>query len=168
MICCIVNLYDFYVKIYYMIRNAKRKIKKVFRELLLYHHSSLEYRAKVLTLVVAVNRQISPCEERLLYETACATYDNDEERSEILVEAVKEYFEKIITNNGLDFEHLVFQVERETKAVHRFADKIDIAVLEKFQACIDDEEDKIYQQRVIAYLAALKERYGSSQVNHKE
>lgn len=134
-------------------------MKKVFRELLLYHNSSLEYRAKILTLVVAVNGEISECEEKLLYQTACDIYNNDEERSEILVEAVKEYFDKIRSDNGLDFEDLIFQVEKDTKAVRRFVSKIDIVALEKFQECLDIEEDKIYQQRVITYLAELKERY---------
>ena len=131
-------------------------MKKVFRELLLYHNSSLEYRAKILTLVIAINGEISECEEKLLYQTACNIYNNDEERSEILVEAVKEYFEKIKTNNGLNFEDLIFQVEKDTKAVRRFVSKIDIVALEKFQECIDTEEDRVYQQRVIAYLAELK------------
>jgi len=140
-------------------KKIRRKIKKVFRELLLYHNSSLEYRAKILTLVLAVNGEISECEEKLLYQTACDIYNNDEERSEILVEAVKEYFEKIISDNGLDFEDLIFQVEKDTKAVRRFVSKIDILALEKFQKCIEEEEDRIYQQRVIAYLAELKERY---------
>jgi hypothetical protein len=140
-------------------KKIRRKVKKVFRELLLYHNSSLEYRAKILTLVVAANGQISKCEEELLYETACLIYDNDEERSEILVEAVKEYFEKIKNNNGLDFEHLVFQVDKETKNMKRFVKKIDIDALLKFQKCISDEEDKIYQLRVISYLQELKERY---------
>jgi len=144
-----------------MIKKLRRKIKKVFRELLLYHNSSLEYRAKLLTLVVAVNHEISECEEELLYKTACEIYDNDDERAEILVEAVKEYFDKIITNNGLDFEHLVFQVEKETKEVKRFAQKIDIEQLQKFQECIENEEDRIYQQRVISFLGNLKEQYGS-------
>ena len=142
-----------------MIKVIRKKIKKFFREFLLYHNSSLEYRAKVLTLVVAVNEKITPCEEELLYQTACKIYNNDEERSEILVEMVKEYFQKIITNNGLDFEHLVFDIEKETKAVKRFAKKIDIDLLMEFQKCIDDEEDNIYQLRVIDFLADLKERY---------
>ena len=142
-----------------MYKKIRRKIKKVFRELLLYHNSSLEYRAKILTLVLAVNGEISECEEKLLYQTACTIYNNDEERSEILVEAVKEYFDKIRSDNGLDFEDLIFQVEKETKAVRRFVSKIDIVALEKFQECLDIEEDRIYQQRVIAYLAELKERY---------
>lgn len=141
------------------LKKVRRKVKKVFRELLLYHNSSLEYRAKVLTLVVAANGDISSCEEELLYSTACIIYNNDEERSEILVETVKEYFEKIKTNNGLDFDHLVFQVEKETREVKRFAAKIDIERLLKFQECIDDEEDKIYQLRVIEYLKELKEKY---------
>lgn len=142
-----------------MYKRLRRKIKKVFRELLLYHNSSLEYRAKVLTLVVATNGEISECEEKLLYKTACEIYDHDEERSEILVETVLEYFSKIETNNGLNFEHLLFQVERETKEFKRFASKIDIEALSKFQECLDNEEDKIYQQRVLSFLADLKERY---------
>lgn len=144
-----------------MIKKVRRKIKKVFRELLLYHNSSLEYRAKVFTLVIASTGVMNKCEERLLEEIACDIYKKDEERSEILVEAVKEYHKKIITNNGLDFDHLVFQVEKETKAVRRFSKKIDIEALNRFQACISNEDDKIYQQRVIDYLKRLKEQYGS-------
>ena len=142
-----------------MIKFIRKKIKKFFREFLLYHNSSLEYRAKVLTLVVAVNQKITSCEEELLCQTACKIYNQDEERSEILVETVKEYFQKIVTNNGLDFEHLIFDVEKETKSVRRFAEKIDIDLLMEFQKCIDDEEDRIYQLRVIEFLADLKERY---------
>lgn len=143
-----------------MYKKLRRKITKFFREFLLYHNSSLEYRAKILTLVVAVNKEITECEEKLLYETACEIYDHDEERSEILLETVKEYFDKIITNNGLNFEHLVFQVERETRDNKRFAQKIDIPSLQKFHICIEDEEDRIYQERVVAFLASLKEEYG--------
>jgi len=119
----------------------------------------LEYRAKVLTLIVAINGEISKCEEKMLYETAYQIYDNDEERSEILVDTVKEYFDKIVTNNGLDFEHLLFQVEKETKDVKRFSAKIDIELLRKFQECLEDEDDRIYQQRVLDFLKDLKERY---------
>ena len=142
-----------------MYKKIRRKVKKFFREILLYHNSSLEYRAKILTLVVAVNGKITACEEELLYKTAREIYNNDEERSEILVDAVKEYFEKIKSDNGLEFEDLIFQVEKDTKAVKRFVSKIDIERLLKFQECIDEEEDKIYQQRVITYLEDLKKQY---------
>jgi len=142
-----------------MVKLLRKKVKKFFREFLLYHNNSLEYRAKIFTLVVAANEQITECEEALLMECACNIYRNDEERCEILVETVKEYFEKIITNNGLDFEHLVFQVEKETRDVKRFSKKIDIEMLMKFQACEMSEDEKLYQLRVIEFLADLKERY---------
>lgn len=142
-----------------MYKKIRRKVKKVFREFLVYHNSSLEYRAKVLTLVVAVNNEISECEEQLLDKIALEIYDNDEERADILVEAVREYFVKIVTNNGLNFEHLILEVEKETKEVERFSEKINIEKLMLFQECLDDEEDKIYQQRVISFLKDLKERY---------
>ena len=142
-----------------MVKKFRRKFKKFFREFLLYHNSSLEYRAKVFTLVVAANEKISECEDALLMELACDIYMNDEERCEILVETVKEYFEKIITNNGLDFEHLVFQVEKETRDVKRFSAKINVDALMRFQECEMNEEEKLYQLRVIEFLADLKKRY---------
>lgn len=144
------------VKIFKLV---KRKIKKVFREFLVYHNSSLEYRAKVITLVLAVNNEISECEEELLKKMALEIYDNDEDRADILVETVKEYFVKIVTNNGLDFEHLIYKVQKETKAVKRFSEKIEIDRLLQFQVCLEDEEDKIYQQRVIGFLKDLKEEH---------
>jgi len=142
-----------------MIKRVRRKIKKVFRELLLYHNSSLEYRAKVFTLVIASAGEMGSCEEKLLKDISCDIYDKDEERSEILIEAVEEYLNKIITNNGLDFDHLIFQVEKETKEVKRFSQKINIDELNRFQACVKNEDDKIYQKRVIDYLQRLKEQY---------
>lgn len=142
-----------------MVKFIRRKAKKFFREFLLYHNSSLEYRAKVFTLVVAANDQISSCEEELLMECACEIYANDEERCEILIDTIKEYFEKIITNNGLDFEHLIFQVEKETRDIKRFSEKINIDMLLRFQACAMSEEDRLYQTRVIEFLEDLKERY---------
>ena len=142
-----------------MVKTLRRKVKKIFREFLLYHNNSLEYRAKVLTLVIGANGEMSECKEELLLQAACNIYKNDEERCEILVETVQEYFRKIITNNGLDFEHLVFQVEKETRDVKRFAQKIDIDALMKFQVCEMNEDDKIYQLRVIDFLADLKKRY---------
>jgi isochorismate hydrolase len=142
-----------------MLKLIRRKAKKFFREFLLYHNSSLEYRAKVFTLVVAANNQISSCEEELLMECACEIYHNDEERCEILIDTIKEYFQKIITNNGLDFEHLIFLVEKETRDVKRFSEKIDINMLLRFQACAMSEDDRLYQARVIEFLEDLKERY---------
>ncbi|UFH60170.1 hypothetical protein [Sulfurovum mangrovi] len=143
-----------------MIKKLKRNFIKMFRELLVYHHSSLEYRAKILTLMVSSNERIDACEEQALKEIAHHIYLDDPDRAELLIDTVKEYHEKIVTNNGLDFEHLVQDVERESRAVNRYVEKIDLERLGKLHNCMKDEEDIIFQQRILEFLQMLKEEYG--------
>ncbi|MBD3792301.1 MAG: hypothetical protein IE918_09215 [Campylobacterales bacterium] len=143
-----------------MFKKLKRNFIKMFRELLVYHHSSLEYRAKVLTLMVSSNEMIDACEEQALKEIAHTIYFDDEERAELLIDTVKEYHDKIITENGLDFEHLVQEVEKESRAVSRYVEKINFELLEKLHRCMKEEEDIIFQQRILEFLQMLKEEYG--------
>jgi len=132
---------------------------KMFRELLVYHHSSLEYRAKILTLMVSANGEICECEKQKLKEIARSIYKDDEERADLLVDAVNEYHSKILTNNGLDFEHLVHEVEKETKEVPRYVKKIDMGLLMQLHECMDDADDILYQNRIIEFLQTLKDEY---------
>jgi len=141
-------------------KSLKRTVVKMFRELLVYHHSSLEYRAKILTLMVSANGEICECEKHILKQISHAIYSEDQDRAELLLDAVNEYHSKIITNNGLDFEHLIQQVEKETKEMKRFAQKIDIGLLMQLHECVENEEDKLFQQRIIEFLQGLKDEYG--------
>lgn len=143
-----------------MFKSLKRNIMKMFRELLVYHHSSLEYRAKILTLMIAANGEICECEKQKLKEIAHSIYGDDQDRAELLIDTVNEYHEKIITNNGLDFEHLIHQVDVETREVPRFSQKIDMGLLMHLHECMDSEEDILFQQRIIEYLQGLKDQYG--------
>lgn len=144
-----------------LFKQLKRNFRKMFRELLVYHHSSLEYRAKVLTLMVSSNDEISACEEKALQEIAYEVYENEPERAELLVDTVKEYHEKIITDNGLDFEHLVQQVERESRDVPRYVEKINFERLNILHQCMKEEDDIIFQQRILEFLQMLKDEYGT-------
>lgn len=143
-----------------MFKFLKRNIMKMFRELLVYHHSSLEYRAKILTLMVSANGEICECEKQKLKEIAHSIYSEDQERAELLIDMVNEYHTKIVTNNGLDFEHLVMLVKNETKEVPRFTSKIDMGLLMQLHECMDSEEDTLFQQRIIEFLQGLKDEYG--------
>jgi len=138
----------------------KRTVRKMFREFLVYHHSSLEYRAKLLTLMVSSSGEIDECEKQKLKEIAHSIYGDDIERAEVLIDTVNEYHNKIVTNNGLNFEHLIQLVERETKAVPRFVDKIDMDMLRELHACVDDEEDALFQERILEFLGSLINEYG--------
>ncbi len=144
-----------------MFKSLKRTVRKMFREFLVYHHSSLEYRAKILTLIVSANGEISECEKEKLKEIAHSIYGKDLDRVELLIDTVYEYHTKIMTNNGLDFEHLIQIVQKETKEVSRFVSKIDIALLRKLHECTDDEEDALFQERILEFLQNLIDEYGS-------
>jgi len=144
-----------------MFKSFKRGVVKMFREFLVYHNSSLEFRAKLLTLMVSSDGEISACEKQKLKEIAYKTYADDTERAELLIETVKEYHDKIITNNGLDFEHLIQIVAKEVREVKRFNEKIDIGLLMELHECIceEDEENILFQMRIIEFLQNLKEEY---------
>lgn len=146
-----------------MFKSIKRAVVKMFREFLVYHNSSLEFRAKLLTLIVSSNGEICECEKQKLKEIAYTIYHYDHERAELLIETVKEYHNKIVTNNGLDFEHLIQLVSREVREVKRFHEKIDIPLLMQLHECIEgDEDDMLFQMRVIEFLQNLKEEYGEA------
>jgi len=142
-----------------MFKTLKRAIVKMFREFLVYHNSSLEFRAKLLTLMVSSNGEMDECEKHTLKEIAHEIYSDDHERAELLIETVKEYHNKIITDNGLNFEHLIQLVNKEVHEVKRFCQKIDIEMLKRLHACVDeeDEEDRLFQERIIEFLEGLKE-----------
>lgn len=132
----------------------------MFREFLVHNYSSLEYRAKILTLIISSNGEICECEKQKLKEIVESIYGDDYERAELLLDTVHEYHTKIITHNGLDFEHLIQLVEKETKAVKRFAAKIDMKLLIQLHECMDSEEDILFQQRILEFLQGLKDEYG--------
>jgi len=150
-----------------MFKNFRRNIVKMFREFLVYHNSSLEFRAKVLTLMIASNDEINKCEESLLLEIAHQIYSKNPSRAEILIDTVYEFFEKIKTDNGLDLEHLIMQVERETRTVKRFSSKIDIPTLKRFSTCLKKENDIIFHQRVIEFLERLKKDYDGVEIKKR-
>jgi organic radical activating enzyme len=142
-----------------MFKLIKRNVMKMFREFLVYHHSSLEFRAKLLTLMISSNGEMCECEKQKLKEIAHVIYKDDDERAELLIDTVIEYHNKIITDNGLNFEHLIQQVNKEVKEVKRFCEKIDIDLLMQLHECLDDEseEEILFQKRIIEFLQALKD-----------
>ena len=144
-----------------MIKGLRRTVRKMFREFLVYHHSSLEYRAKLLTLMVSSNGEIDECEKQKLKEIAHSIYDDNIERAEVLIDTVNEYHNKIITNNGLNFQHLIELVEHETKTVPRFVKKIDMDMLRVLHECIDDEDEEniLFQKHILEFLQNLKDEY---------
>jgi len=142
-----------------MFEKLKKQIIKVFREFLIYHNNSLEFRAKIITLVMYVDNQNQDCANRVLQAVVKATYPNDINRANFLIDNVEEYIDKIRTNNGLDYQHLIMRIEKQIKHNPKLIDKIDIPILKLFKQCIEDEDNLLYHDRVIRFLENIKEEY---------
>ncbi len=141
-------------------RRAKSWFLSFFREIFVYHNSSLEFRAKLLAVVIGANKTINKCEMGELLEIAKEIYPEDEARVDVLVNATKEYVEKIVEKNGLDINELILSINQDLKETKRFHQKIDIKQLKRFLTCSKDDEETHYTQiRIIEFLEKSIEDY---------
>jgi hypothetical protein len=131
----------------------KTRFLSFFRDIFVYHTSSLEFRAKIIASVIAIKHGLNECEEEILQDIAKKTYKNDEARANLLIEVTKEYINKIIDKNELDINALIKNIDTTLKNSKRFAYKINIKELKRFLECSkDNEEINIIQQRIIEFL----------------
>ncbi len=142
----------------------KRKVKSwflsFFREVFVYHNSSLEFRAKLLAVVIGANKTINRCEMGQLLDIAKEIYPNDEARVDVLVNTTKEYVKKIVEKNGLDVNELIMSINQDLKETKRFYQKIEIEQLKRFLTCSKDDEETYYTQiRIIEFLEKSIEDY---------
>ncbi len=146
-------------------RRIKVWFLSFFREIFLYHHSSLEFRAKLLALMIGANKKIDTCEKRILQQIAKEIYPEDEARVDVLIRTTEEYVKMIIENNGLDINELILHIDKELREVERFYKKIEIDKLERFLECSEgDEEIQLIQRRILDFLENEIREYGDGKV----
>lgn len=133
-----------------------------FRELFLYHHSSLEFRAKLFAAVIAADLNASDCEFDLVEAAGMKIYD-DRDRCNSLVLTTREFVEKVLQNNGLDIDALIDDIIRDLKAVPRYAKKIDISQLAPLLECQNDPDVRTYQNRILELLERLRVEYSTQE-----
>lgn len=138
----------------------KHYFYNAFRELFIYHHSSLEFRAKVFALVIASDDNQENLECALEHVAAAGTliYKN-EDRANSLTLTTKEYCNKVHDVNGLNIDDLIEDIRKELRQIPRYINKIDIEHLRPMIECTQNEETTIYQQRILEFLESLKEEY---------
>ena len=135
----------------------RSKFLYTFREILLYHNESLEFRAKVFASIVSVDKKLDECELDILKDMAKKIYPDDEYRRDVLINTTKEYFKKVVEKNGLDVYELLMEIENVLKVHKRFYKKIDISQLKAIRDCKrEDSEVYILQTRVIEFLISRK------------
>ena len=143
-----------------MIKKLKIWFLTFFRDVFVYHNSSLEFRAKLFAAIIGANKKVDDCEEKILEKVAREIYPEDEARADVLVRTTKEYVMKIVQNNGLDLNELILAIDHELKEVRRFFDKVDIEKLQRFVVCTQkDEETSLIQQRILEFLTTELEDF---------
>jgi len=138
--------------------NLKHYFFRAFREILLYHHNSLEFRAKLFAALIAANEDYGECELKLVQEAGISIYE-EEDRANTLRLTVEEYLDKIAEDNGLAIDELIEDLMRDLKEYPRYADKITLEPYLHIMQCCNDSESRIYQERIISLYQRLKNEY---------
>lgn len=133
------------------LKSTKTFFLSFFRELFVYHHTSLEFRAKLFASMIASNQIDNNCEYDILKKIAKEIYKDDEYRVDVLVHTTKEYVNKIIQNDSLDIDHLILDIDKEMRKHKRFVDKINMNHLRSFYACNGDEDTILLQTRILEF-----------------
>jgi hypothetical protein len=128
-----------------------------FRELFVHHHGSLEFRAKLFALMVAVNTAVKEEAYTLIKDIGLEIYKNDEDRANLLVMSTKELVKKVQDDNGLYIDTLVANIQTELRLVPRYAKKIDIPSLSRLLELTTDQDTLLYQKNILEFLQKLKE-----------
>lgn len=138
--------------------NLKHYLFRAFRELLLYHHNSLEFRAKLYAALIAANEEYTECELNIVQAAGMSIY-SDEDRANALRLTVEEYLDKIVEDNGLAIDELIEDILLDLKDYPRYADKITIEEYDRIMECCHNEDNRVYQERIVALYQRLKDDY---------
>jgi len=138
--------------------NLKHYLFRAFRELLLYHHNSLEFRAKLYAALIAANSDYGDCELDIVQAAGMTIY-SDVDRANTLKLTVEEYLDKIAQDNGLAIDELIEDILQDLRDYPRYADKITPEEYEKIMGCCHDEDSRIYQERIVALYQRSKDEY---------
>jgi len=132
--------------------NFKARFLSFFREIFIYHHESLEFRAKVFASMIASNKKDDAVEYEILKKVAKEIY-KDEHRINILVQTTKEYVDKIIKVKSLNIDSLIKDINKEIRKNPRFIKKINIRHLKSFLVKDEDTDEDTYllQKKIIEY-----------------
>lgn len=139
----------------------KHKFLSAFRELFIYHHTSLEFRAKLFALLIAATQKSEfDCELEILDAIGMEIY-NDKDRADTLVITAKEYVLKIYESNELDLDSLVDEIRYDLRSVPRYIHKIDLLQLKRICECENDEDTRSFQENILEFFQSLKKEHSN-------
>jgi len=135
----------------------KNHFFNAFRELFVYNHGSLEFRAKILALMISANEEFNADDCEIINKIGENIYKDDPKRVNLLFLSTKELVKKVNDDNGLDIDTLIANIQKELRFVPRYAKKIDIEPLREIVSLSKNEDIIAYQNSILEFLETLKE-----------
>ncbi len=132
------------------LKDIKHGFLSVFRQHFVYHHRSLEFRAKFFAAMICANDNVNDLVYEKIRKIGLEIYGHDEKRIDILIRVTKEYVQKVVYDNGLRLDELIFDLNSIMKDNKKFIKKINLNHLRRLQNK-DDEDVFITQQRIIEF-----------------
>lgn len=133
------------------IKEIKLRFLAFFREFFVYHHRSLEFRAKLFAAMIVANKQEDEGAYEILEKIGKEIYGNDGNRVEMLIRTTKEYVKKVTTYNNLNLDELILDIGNSIKKNKRYINKINMNHLRRLQNKHDDKA-LLTQQRIIEFV----------------
>ncbi len=140
------------------LNNLKHYIYTGLREVLVYHHNSLEFRAKTFAVIIAANQHPSECDYNLVFDAGMQIY-KETDRANMLLLTTREYVQKVHKKNSLSIDDLIDDIRTELRQIPRYALKISPEQLLPLSECTIDEDTSTYQIRIIEFLERMKSEY---------
>ncbi|CAA6808391.1 MAG: Unknown protein [uncultured Campylobacterales bacterium] len=137
--------------------NLKKIVKSIYREITLKNKTQIEFRAKLLTMMIISNKDFSSCEKDILKNITSKTYKNDK-RSKMLQDMVEEYIE-LRLKNDINLDTLIFEIDRMIAFNPKLIFKIDIENLKLFLKCSCKENDAQTKNQILDYLKSQMREY---------
>jgi hypothetical protein len=141
-----------------VLKTIRNHFFSAFREIFVYHHTALEFRAKTYAVIIASGEE--PIDRYLstLKEIASEIYA-ESDRAGALVLTVREFVSAVHTKKTISDQTLLNDIILELRLMPRYAQKIEPSHLQKLQECTRESDTKIYQERIIDFLREKRIEY---------
>ena len=138
----------------------KLRFLSAFRDFFVYHHKSLEFRAKIFAAIISAKFDPDEDDFFILNDIVNEIYENDQTRKDFLIQTVREYVARVKRSDRITLDTLLLSIDKDMKDHKRYAKKIDFSHLRRFMSGC--EEEILVQQRVYEFLINEVKLYSQS------
>ena len=138
----------------------KLRFLSAFRDFFVYHHKSLEFRAKIFAAIISAKFDPDEDDFFILNDIVNEIYENDQTRKDFLIQTVREYVARVKRSDRITLDTLLLSIDKDMKDHKRYAKKIDFSPLRRLMSGC--EEEILVQQRVYEFLINEVKLYSQS------